>query len=113
MMKNDNKGVETQYRTAEKFNVRISIHEKYSINSQPFGEWIVSQYEIRLGSRILELGCGTGSMWRGKLSLLDGGAYLTLTDFSSGMLEEARNNVGESPNVDFCQVDIQNIPLCS
>lgn len=99
-----------QYQTAQNLNIRISIHEKYSMNKQPFGDWIFSHYEIKSGYRILELGCGTGDMWRGKVDILDPASHLTLTDFSSGMLDSAMKNTGEYQNVDFRVVDIQSIP---
>lgn len=102
--------IEKQYQTAGNLNTRISIHEKYSTNRQPFGDWIMSHYTLRPGCRILELGCGTGAMWQGKLSRLEGGSRLTLTDFSAGMLETARNNLESAPLVDFKVVDIQDIP---
>lgn len=101
--------IEKQYQTAQNLNTRISIHDKYSTNKQPFGNWIVSHYEIAPGSKILELGCGTGSMWKDNLHLLSGGAELTLTDFSEGMLESAKQNVW-AENIAFRLVDIQNIP---
>lgn len=102
--------IEKQYQTSENLNTRISIHEKYSTNPQPFGDWIMSHYEIKPGDRILELGCGTGDMWKGRKTLLDGGVHLTLTDFSSGMLETAKKNTAGFPCVDYQVADIQNIP---
>ena len=100
--------IQTQYKTAQNLNTRISIHEKYSTNRQPFGDWILSHYEIAPGANILELGCGTGDMWRDNLHLI-AGSRLTLTDFSKGMLETAKQNV-RAENVTFRQVDIQEIP---
>ena len=84
--------IQKQYNTPRNLDIRISIHEKYSVNRQPFGDWIMEHYEITPGSRILELGCGTGSMWKGKLDVLENGSRLTLTDFSQGMLERAKQN---------------------
>lgn len=100
--------IKKQYQTSQNLNTRISIHDKYSTNKQPFGNWILSHYEIRPGMKILELGCGTGSMWKENLHLLHG-SKLTLTDFSLGMLESAKKTVN-AENVTFAQVDIQNIP---
>lgn len=101
--------IERQYQTADNLNTRISIHEKYSVNKQPFGEWILEQYEISHGYRILELGCGTGDMWKGQAHLLTG-VHLILTDFSTGMLEAARANTADFSGVEYAHVDIQSIP---
>lgn len=101
--------IEKQYKTPKNLNTRISIHAKYSTNKQPFADWIVSHYDIAPGTKVLELGCGTGSMWANNLHLLTGGAELILTDFSEGMLETAKGNV-KGETVSFRQVDIQNIP---
>ena len=101
--------IEKQYKTSENLNTRISIHDKYSTNKQTFGDWIMSHYEIEPGAKILELGCGTGSMWVNNLHLLSGGTSLTLTDFSAGMLETAKANLC-CERITFQVVDIQNIP---
>ena len=100
--------VNAQYATAGNLNRRISIHEKYSRNKQGFGPWIVSQYGLAPGMAVLELGCGTGSMWRGVK--LPEGCRLTLTDFSEGMLEAARENTAHLPGTSYRQVDAQEIP---
>ena len=101
--------IKKQYKDPVNLQTRISIHEKYSTNKQPFGDWIFSHYEIRPGYRILELGCGTADMWKGKFPLAEG-ANLTLTDFSSGMLEKAKNNTEMYTAVSYRLVDIQCIP---
>ncbi len=102
--------IEKQYQTAGNLNTRISIHAKYSTNKEPFGDWIVSHYEIAPGAKILELGCGTGDMWLNHLDLLEGAKSLTLTDFSAGMLETARKNLPALPKLSYRVVDIQDIP---
>lgn len=102
--------VKEQYKNATNLNTRISIHNKYSTNKQGFSKWIVSKYEIKDGMRILELGCGTGDMWKEHMELLDDISELVLTDFSAGMLESAKENLGETGNISYKVVDIQNIP---
>lgn len=108
---NDKDIVQKQYETAINLTTRISIHDKYSVNKQGFGNWIVSNYHINDGMRVLELGCGTGSMWRNQLNLLKKCAELVLTDFSEGMLRIAHDNIGDFPNVSYQIVDIQEIPF--
>lgn len=99
--------VQNQYATSIHLETRISIHEKYSRNKQPFGAWIVSHYDLQVGERVLELGCGTGSMWRG-VSLPEN-CHVTLTDLSSGMLEAAQNNTSHL-NADYAICDAVSLP---
>ena len=61
---NDTEIVKKQYATASNLSTRISIHDKYSTNKTGFGNWIFSNYRITPGAKVLELGCGTGDMWK-------------------------------------------------
>ncbi len=110
---NDSETVKKQYEDSGRLNTRISIHDKYSQNKQGFGNWIFSHYDIRPDYRILELGCGTGNMWKGRLDSLPGGVTLYLTDFSEGMVQAAKNTLGERENVSYGVVDIEDIPFKS
>ena len=102
--------VAEQYKTSDNLRTRISIHEKYSINKQPFGDWILSNYRFEPRFRILELGCGTADMWRGRLDVLPKGSQLLLSDFSQGMLESARRNLAADERLCYRVIDIQDIP---
>ena len=62
---NNQKNVKEQYANAGNLNTRISIHQKYSTNKIGFGNWIFSNYKTTQGMKVLELGCGTGDMWKG------------------------------------------------
>ena len=108
---NDREAVKKQYSTAEKLNIRISIHSKYSTNKQGFGNWIFSNYDIREGMSVLELGCGTAEMWRGKTDIIGRCSEFVLSDFSEGMLDTARANLSDCPGISYRCIDIQNIPF--
>ncbi len=103
----DKKVVHNQYATSARLETRISIHEKYSRNKQPFGAWIVSHYDLQPGEKVLELGCGTGSMWQGVI--LPEGCHVTLTDLSAGMLETARQNTAHL-HADYAVCDAMALP---
>lgn len=99
--------VKNQYATSDHLETRISIHEKYSRNKQPFGEWIVSHYALQPGEHVLELGCGTGSMWQGFTLPKD--CHVTLTDLSPGMLETARLNTAHL-HAEYAVCDAMALP---
>jgi len=107
---NDKATVEAQYKNSGNLNTRISIHDKYSTNKQGFGNWITSHYEIKEGMTVLELGCGTGSMWVGKNDLIQKCSKLILSDFSEGMLEKTKETLQGVEGITYEVVDIQNIP---
>ena len=108
---NDSIAVKEQYASSKGLNTRLSFHDKYSTNKMGYGNWIVSNYENLDGKRVLELGCGTGSIWMGRDDIIDKCSELVLTDLSEGMLETARNNIGAKENVVFMQADIQELPF--
>lgn len=91
---NDTSIVKQQYATAKNLNTRISIHDKYSTNKMGFGNWIVSNYGIDKGASVLELGCGTGDMRKGRESLISTCSRLILSDFSDGMVATTKETVG-------------------
>ena len=108
---NDSVAVKAQYAVPKGLDIRLTFHEKYSVNRQGYGEWLVSHYDIRDGMTVLEIGCGTGSIWIGHEEIVSGCGKLILTDLSEGMLEAAEKNLGELENMEFRKADIQSLPF--
>lgn len=106
----DTKTLNSQYGTADKLNTRISIHAKYSVNKQGFGNWITEHYRFPEHASVLELGCGTGDMWKGKRDLAAICGRLILSDFSAGMLDQAKETLKDMSGIEYRVVDIQAIP---
>lgn len=61
--------------------------------------------------KVLELGCGTGDMWKNRESLIKSCSKLILSDLSEGMVDTTKANVGIYDNVEYPVLDIQNIPF--
>lgn len=108
---NDTSIVTKQYADTNNLNTRISIHEKYSTNKMGFMNWIISKYEINDGMKVLELGCGTGDIWKKQDAIINNCSKLVLSDFSDAMVNETKNNLKEYKNIEYKVVDIQNIPF--
>ena len=98
------------YKTPEKLNQRISVHEKYSVNRQGYGNWIFSHYDLRENLQILECGCGTGEMWNNHIDDIPKGCALTLTDASEGMVANIRELFSDRQSIDCELADIQSLP---
>ncbi len=100
-----------QYENASNLKARIRIHELFSTNKHGWMKWFFNQLNIPSKSSILELGCGNGELWQKNLDKIPEGWDITLTDFSPGMLQDAKNNLGtDSKRFKFKIADIQNIP---
>ena len=96
---NDSKEVKEQYSKTEGLSTRISIHEKYSTNRMGISNWNFTIYEIKEGMKVLELGCGTGSMWTDHKDVFKRCSEVVFSDLSEAMLKETVNNIGTFPNV--------------
>ena len=107
---NDTSVVKQQYATANNLNTRISIHDKYSTNKVGFGNWIISNYEINKGMKVLELGCGTGDIQKNRESIINDCSKLIFSDISEGIIATTKENVGNYDNVEYKVLDIQEIP---
>lgn len=86
--------LKTQYQNANNITSRIRLHSMYSQNKQGWFPWVYEQFDIGPGMRILEIGCGNGSLWaENKASLPETNITITLSDISRGMIRDARRTL--------------------
>jgi ubiquinone/menaquinone biosynthesis C-methylase UbiE len=100
-----------QYKTSANLSARINLHSRFSVNSYGWFHWVFDQFDLPAECRLLELGCGTGEMWRENLPRLPAGWQITLSDFSPGMLARARQSLqAQHDGLQFEIIDAQSIP---
>ena len=108
---NQTDNVARQYADGKNLSVRSQFHAKYSTNQRGFAPWLWEQYRFCAGDSILELGCGNGWQWDGRIERLPQGCKLVLSDFSQGMVDAAREKLSPaSAKIEFRRIDIQAIP---
>jgi ubiquinone/menaquinone biosynthesis C-methylase UbiE len=101
-----------QYKSAEKYSDRIQFHEHFSTNKYGWFLWVFDQLRIPSKCHILELGCGPGNLWKDNLSRLSEDWTMMLSDYSIGMVKQARSNLETHPlNFCFSVIDAQRIPF--
>lgn len=89
----------------------------YSSNYQSWFSWIFDQCDIKPGMKILEIGCGNGSLWIENYDKIPSDVSITLSDISGGMLRDARraiSTINDTENKNgvflFRVIDAQHLP---
>jgi len=100
--------IKEQYASSKNLEARRSIYQ-YSIDAKPFSKWVAEQITPASRVKILELGCGTGDLWK---ELKDSFHHceILLSDFSEGMLKKSKENLGEN-EFGYVIIDFHNIPF--
>ena len=103
--------LKNQYQNASNISSRISLHSLYAQNPKGWFPWIYEQCQICSGMKVLEVGCGDGTLWVENKKLIPENVEITLSDVSEGMLRDARRALGtEDTRFDFRVLDCQQIP---
>lgn len=106
------KSLKNQYQDASNISARINLHSLYSQNLQGWFPWIYEQLEINSEMKILEIGCGDGTLWSMNLKKVPEEVEITLSDVSEGMLRDARRGIGTSDSRFMFQAfDCHQIPF--
>ncbi len=100
-----------QYQQPNNLGARILIHQRFSRNMYGWNRWVFDHLNLRAGMRVLELGCGTAALWRENLSRVPREVEVFLSDYSAGMLAEARGYLGGDERFCFSEIDAQSLPF--
>ncbi len=98
-----------QYQNSNNLSARMLVHEKFSVATEPWFDWVWRQMEVKDGARILELGAGTGLLWGKNLGRLPEDAQVVLTDLSDGMLQTAKETIGDDNRFSFYDYDVDHL----
>lgn len=81
-----------QYKESHNLQNRINIHA-YSTSKEDWFDWVFERLELKAGMQILEIGCGTALLWTKVCRRLPEKLTIYLTDYSEGMIEEAKKHI--------------------
>jgi ubiquinone/menaquinone biosynthesis C-methylase UbiE len=100
-----------QYKDSSNLDIRKNFHKKYSTNSTGYSDWILSNIKFFKGCRILEVGCGTGSLWGNDPELINTFSELVLTDISIGMIDIVKESYAGRKNIQIQAMDVLDMPF--
>ena len=98
-----------QYNDDSKLRARIDLHERFTTATQPWHRWVFDRIELAPEARILEIGCGPAELWSQNLDRIPARWELTLADLSPGMVERAREVLGD--RAEYRVADIRELPF--
>ncbi|MGA7873485.1 MAG: class I SAM-dependent methyltransferase [Candidatus Binatus sp.] len=100
-----------QYKDGSNLSARIRLHQRFSTNRYGLMRWMFDRVRLPENANVLELGCGTGILWRSSVQVPDGWR-VNLTDMSGGMLRETRANLARlGRSFAYMQADAQALPF--
>lgn len=99
----------TQYGTSANLAARIALHQQCSTNPYGLQRWVLDRLQLADGQRVLEIACGTGSLWRENADRIPA-VDLVLTDLSLAMIETTRRVV---PRARFASCALPELPFAS
>ena len=89
---------------------RIDLNRKFSNYLYSWTHWIFDHIKFHRNDKILEIGCGNAILWKANIDRINPSAQIILSDSSEGMLNDAKNVLGEAAErFDYMVMDAQNI----
>jgi ubiquinone/menaquinone biosynthesis C-methylase UbiE len=103
-----------QYKDSQNLDARIALHMRFSRNKQSWMRWVFEHMDLQPGLRVLELGCGPGTLWAENRERIPAGLRLALSDYSFGMVSTARRALHEvTPAATFGEIDAGYLPFAA
>lgn len=99
------------YRNPAELNSRIEFYQKYGKKKEGWYQWVSNQIDLSGVSTVLEVGCGSGTLWdQGSWKLEDG--KIVLSDRQPEMVMSSRDLISESHlNFEYVTADALDLPF--
>ena len=100
-----------QYGTAEKLNIRIESHKRYSEQALDFHAWVLQWLDLAPGLMVLDVGCGSGVYHR---TLGRHDVRIIACDRSPGVAQEVMTQAEQHRlPVVACQAEAEALPFAA
>ncbi len=100
-----------QYSDSSNFMARVELNRRFGTNPYKWSLWLFDQIQFKKDARVLELGCGNGILWKSNLQKIPEDAHIILSDFSEGMLDDAKLALGDAAGrFGYEVIDAEQIP---
>lgn len=81
--------LQLQFETPEGLKTRVLFHHKHTHFKENFHEWMFNNYDFHTNDKVLEIGCGDGTLWYCNKKKIPKDIEITLSDISQKMIDES------------------------
>jgi SAM-dependent methyltransferase len=108
----DQQAISRQYASSANLAARIALHQRFSSNAYGLQRWVFDRLDVSGRARVLEIACGTGSLWRENLDRLPPTPHLFLSDISLSMLKTTEEVLrGAGRDAQFAACALPDLPF--
>ncbi|RJT07565.1 class I SAM-dependent methyltransferase [Halococcus sp. IIIV-5B] len=101
-----------QYADEANLSTRGEFNARFLVDDHHPHDWVYSELPLAPDATVLDVGCGPGGFWTVNSEHISESWKAVLSDFSSGMVSEAENQLQEnSIGGDFTIADTEHLPF--
>ena len=94
----EEKELRQKYIDASNLNAEVRLFELFGVNEKSWYEWVVDHINFKNQDKVLEIGCGDGSLWYRNYGKLPQYIDVTVTEVNEEMLKIAKQNMKQMFN---------------
>lgn len=95
----NNQNLQLQFETTDGLKTRVFFHHHHTHFNNNFHEWMFEQYDFHPGDKVLEIGCGDGTIWQCNADNIPKDIEIIVSDISQKMIDECRDKLHDIPQI--------------
>lgn len=103
--------LQLQFESVEGLQKRVQFHHMHTHFKDNFHQWMFQHYHFPAHAKVLEIGCGDGTIWDCNRERIPSDSTIILSDVSLNMLKESKQKLSDIKQIkSYEEIDCFHIP---